>query len=103
MNNLCTAVDSDWGGDSGNQRFTKGFLIAMSRSLVPLLSKKQTFIDISSGEVEYVSLSPCTKDISWMKKLYAETLHKQPWEEVHLPSTNVYVDSLMAIFIASKE
>lgn len=103
INSLCAEVDSDWGGDIGTTRSTTGFFIAINHSPVYWTSKRQTIIAFSSGEGEYVALSACTNELTWIRKLWSEILEKSPWNEKYPQPTNIYVDSATAISIASKE
>ena len=58
-------------------------------------------IALSSAESEYIALSECTKQVTWLRKLFWEFIHKYPWvREVRFEGTQIMMDSTAAESIA---
>ncbi len=99
---LVAAVDADWGGDKHTRRSTTGYVVTVNGSPIFWKSKRQTVIALSSADSEYVALSSCAKDVSWLRKLYWEVCHQTPWlEQLRFAPTQVLVDSTAAQSIAA--
>lgn len=67
---LLAAVDSGWGVDVETRKPSAGFIIAINSAPVYWRSKRQFIVTISSGEAEYVTLSPCARDVTWIRKMF---------------------------------
>jgi len=95
-------VDADWGGCKDTRRSTTGFLIAVNGAPVYWRSKRQTVIALSSAESEYLALSSCAKEVSWLRKLFWEVTHVKPWHEgITFEGTSVLIDSTAALSLAT--
>ena len=73
------AVDSDWGGCIESRRSTTWYRISIHRTHVFRRSKRQAVVTFSSGEVEYIALSMCAKDVTWIRKFFIEVYTQTPW------------------------
>ena len=103
ISSLHAAVDADWGGDPVTRRSTTGFLIAINGAPIYWRSKRQTLVTLSSGEAEYVALSTCARELSWLRKLFFEVVHQTRWDDaVSFEPSVVEVDSSAAIFMAQR-
>ena len=79
-------------------------MIDINGTRVECKSRKQTVIALSSAESEYVALSECTKQLSWLRKLFWEFVHKQPWKrENSFLGTEIRIDSTSATSLAKSE
>lgn len=76
---LRAAVDVDWGGDVDIRRSTIGFLTAVNGAPIFWRIKKQSLVTLSSAEAEYVALSTCSREVSWMRKLFREMASFSIW------------------------
>ena len=101
---LLAAVDSDWGGIIESRRSTTGYLVSIHDTPVYWRSKRQTVITLSSGEAEYVALSTCAKDVTWIRKFFTEICTQTPWSESNtIAPTTVEIDSTAGASIASNQ
>jgi len=99
---ISAAVDADWGGDQDTRRSTTGYMIAINGSPIFWKSRRQTVIALSSAESEYVALSSCAKDVSWIRKLFWEICHQTPWSEhTTFAPTRIDIDSTAARSLAT--
>jgi hypothetical protein len=60
--------DSDYAGCKVVRKSTSGTCQFLGRSLVSWSSKKQTFIALSTAEVEYVAAGQCCAQLLWMRQ-----------------------------------
>lgn len=67
-------------------------------------SRRQTTLALSSAEAEYVALSTCAKDVTWIRRLFCELKFKCPYDDrMSLESTKMFVDNTAAISLATNE
>ena len=102
---LSAQVDADWGGCMDSRHSTTGY-IAVNGGPVSWKSKKQTVIALSSAESEYVAMSTCAKQITWLRRLVWEIVSKRPFDADDtscMPPTPVHSDSTAAIALAKNE
>jgi hypothetical protein len=59
--------DSDYIGCKADRKSTLGTCQLLGRSLVSWSSKKQTFVTLSTAEVEYVVVGQCCAQLLWMR------------------------------------
>ena len=60
-------------------------------------SRKQTIVTLSSAEAEYVALSTCAREVTWMRSMLREMTQQRPWLfECQLPTTTILIDSRAA-------
>lgn len=98
---LVACVDADWGGCKESRRSTTGFVITVNEAPVFWRSKRQTVIALSSPESEYIALSSCAKELSWIRKLFWEVAHVTPWiDGTSFEGTEVLMDSTAAKSLA---
>ena len=83
-------VDSDWAGDEGTRRSTTGYFFTVGGGAIAWSSKKQPTVALSSVESEYVALSLCAQEATWLARLA---------DEIELPGSRpltLYTDSTRA-------
>lgn len=101
---LSAAVDTDWSGDQNTKRSTSVFLIAINGLPIFWRSKREAVLALSSAESEYVALTSCAKELSWMRKLHWEVCNQQPWDEQReIRSTIINIDSTPAMWLATNQ
>ena len=61
--------DADWTGNADDRKSTLGGCFRVGNNLVSWMSKKQNFILLSTTEAEYIAVSSCCTQLSWMQKL----------------------------------
>lgn len=59
-------VDADYGGCKDTRRSTSGYVFMMSGGAVAWRSKRQVTVALSTVEAEYVAMSRCVQQMSWM-------------------------------------
>ena len=101
---LVAAVDSDWGGCIESRLSTTGYLESIHDTPVYWRIKRQTVVTLSSGEPEYVALSTCAKDVSWIRKFFTEVCTQTAWSESNtIAPTTVEIDSTAGSSIANSQ
>lgn len=101
---LHAAVGTDWGEDHETRRYTIGFIIAINTAPILWRSNRQTLVTFSSGESEYVTLSTCGREVSWLRKLFFEMVYLRiRSSEARFKSTIIKVDSGAAICKAGRD
>jgi hypothetical protein len=65
---LIDYLDSDYVGCKVDRKSTSGTCQFLGRSLVSWSSKKQTFVALSTVEVEYVAAGQCCAQLLWMRQ-----------------------------------
>lgn len=73
------SVDTSWGGCTAKELSNNGFMITMNGSPIYWKSNRQMVIDSSSGESEYVALTPCGKELSWTRTLFRKYVMRSQW------------------------
>ena len=59
-------VDADYGGCRDTRRSTSGYVFTMAGGAVTWSSKRQATVALSTVEAEYVAMSRCAQQMSWM-------------------------------------
>ena len=96
--------DADWAGDLEKRHSTTGFFIEVNGAPVAWKSVRQSIIALSTAEAEYIALSTTGKEISWIRRLFAEIKdHKRICGDVPLLCTPIFTDSTAALSIAEKD
>ena len=60
-------VDADYGGCHDTRRSTSGFVFTMAGGAVTWSSKRQATVALSTVEAEYVAMSRCAQQMTWMQ------------------------------------
>lgn len=66
--------DADFGGCEKTGRSTSGVVVKFANGAVSWLSQRQAIVATSTTEAEVVAASEATKEIIWLRRLYAETM-----------------------------
>jgi len=69
---LLAYYDVDHGSDPTDRKSVTGFCIFLSDSLIFWKSKKQSIVSQSSTEAEYRAMTSTTKEIVWLRWLFAD-------------------------------
>ena len=65
---LTTYIDAYWASYVDDRKRTSGGAFYLGESLVAWLSKKKTFVSLSTVEAEYITEAACCTQVMWMKK-----------------------------------
>nr|QCC62382.1 RNase H [Digenea simplex] len=99
---LTAYADADWAGCHETRRSTTGIVIKVNIAPIYWTSKRQSIITLSSAEAEYIALSTCAKQITWMRRLFYELANHTPCKtDSFLPPTILNTDSTSAISLAT--
>ena len=94
-------LSADCGGDIETRKSTTGFVITVNLTPVFWRSARQQLVTLSSAESEYVALSFCAKELTWLRMVFWEVCHRVRWSDTStLPATVMLCDSSAAISIA---
>src|SRR5436190_13184621 len=69
---LIAYTDSDWASDPTDRKSITGYMIKLANGTFSWRSHTQTTIALSSTEAEYMALSDCCRQITWIKSLLTE-------------------------------
>jgi len=98
---LGASVDADWGGCYETRKSTTGFLLTVNGAPIHWRSRRQTVVALSSAESEYIALSSCAKDVSWMRRIFWEIAHQEVWHDhISFQGTVMDADSPAAMSLA---
>lgn len=101
---LRAAVDADWGGCPATRRSTSGYIFAINGAPILWKSKLQPLVTLSPGAAEYVALSACVNDVTWLRRLVFELVClKACTKESFILPTAIEIDSSAAMSIASNK
>ena len=103
---LIAHVDANWGGCIETRHSTTGYIVSVNDGPVSCKSQKQSVIALSSAESEYVAISSCAKQITWLRRILWEVQEKRPFDaddSTGMPPTPVLSDSTTAIALARNE
>ncbi len=62
-------IDSDWAGSAMDRRSTSGCCLSLRSAMISWLSRKQTFVALSTEEAEYIATSMASREVVWLRKL----------------------------------
>ena len=65
-------VDSDWAGDSNDQKSTSGYVFVINGGVISWKSRKQTCVALSTAEAECVVLASAAQETAWMRQLLSD-------------------------------
>ena len=91
---LTACTDSDWGLDPTSRLSQTGFYLKLADGLVSWTSCVQRTIAYLSTEAEYMALSDCTRQVTWIQSLLGELGYK-------LKAIPICGDNQGSIFMAS--
>ena len=91
---LTACTDSDWGSDPTSCLLQTGFYLKLADGLISWTSCVQKTIAYSSTEAEYMALSDCTCQVTWIQSLLGELSYK-------LNAIPICSDNQGSIFMAS--
>lgn len=95
-------VEGDWDDCVFTKRSNFGFIFAVNWPHIFWKSKLQTVVALLSGEAEYIAISWCTKEVSWLRRLVYELVHRRLClDETINPATVIETDSSAAQSMAS--
>ena len=67
--NLEVYVDSDWAGSAINRKSTLGCCFSMGSGVISWSSRKQSCVELSTAEAEYVATCSASYEEVWLRKL----------------------------------
>jgi hypothetical protein len=91
---LCAFTDSDWASNPINRKSITGYFMKLADCPIIWRSRAQTTIALSSTEAEYMAMSDCSRQVSWIISMFNEL-------GMPLPAIPVYGDNQGSIFIGS--
>jgi len=91
---LIACMDSDWGSDPTSRLSQTCFYLKLADGLISWTSCAQKTIAYSSTEAEYMALSDCTRQVTWIQSLLGELGYK-------LKAIPICGDNQGSIFMAS--
>jgi hypothetical protein len=59
-------ADVDWVGSAVDWKSTSDYCFTLGFSMVSWCSRKQTYVDLSTVEVEYISLCVAVREAVWL-------------------------------------
>jgi hypothetical protein len=62
-------VDANWAGSTVEWKSTSDCCFTLGFSMVSLCSRKQSYVALSTAEVEYIVLSVVVHEAVWLRKL----------------------------------
>ena len=69
---LTACTNSDWGLDPTSHLLHTGFYLKLADGLISWTSRAQKTIVYLSTEAEYMALSDCTHQVTWIQSLLSE-------------------------------
>ena len=91
---LTAYTDSDWASDPITRRSATGFFFKLADCVISWCSHAQTTVAHSSTEAEYMAISDCSRQVSWMRNIFMEL-------GIPLAPIPIYGDNQGSIFIGS--
>jgi len=91
---LIACMHSDWGSDPTSCLSQTGFYLKLADGLISWTSRAQKTIAYSSTEAEYMALSNCACQVTWIRSLLGELSYK-------LKAIPICGDNQGSIFMAS--
>ena len=89
---LAAYTDSDWASDPITRQSVTGYYFTLAGGPITWRSRAQTAVAHSSTEAEYMALSDCSQQVSWIHNIFLEL-------GIRLQPVPVYGDNQGSIFI----
>ena len=70
--NLEGYVDLDWAGSAIDRKSTSGCFFSMGSGVISWLSRKQSYVALTTAEVEYVAACSTSCEVVWPRKLLSD-------------------------------
>jgi hypothetical protein len=67
---MCAHCDVDWASNMDGDKSTSSYVFLLENGVISWNYKKQTFIAMSSIEVEYMTTSQATRQTMWLSSLF---------------------------------
>jgi hypothetical protein len=87
-------MDSDWASDPITRQSVTGYFFQLAGGPITWQSRAQTTVAHSSTEAEYMALSDCSCQVSWIRNIFLEL-------GMRLGPIPIYADNQGSIFIGS--
>ncbi|KAJ8576495.1 hypothetical protein ON010_g2714 [Phytophthora cinnamomi] len=91
--------DADWANCVDTRRSVTGYVFLMNGGAISWRSKKQPTVAASTAEAEYISLSEATKEILWLRMIFADLKLRYVIDR----GIRLHVDNQGAIAIAKNQ
>ena len=91
---LIAYADADWAGDIIDRKSVTGYLVTLAGGAVSWKTTRQKTIAHSSTEAEYMSMSDCCRQLSWIRNLMNEI-------KLKIEAIALCADNQGAIFLGS--
>jgi hypothetical protein len=91
---LATYLDLDWASDPITRWLVTGYFFILAGGPIIWQSRAQTTVAHSLTEAEYMVLSDCSQQVSWICNIFLEL-------GIHLGLIPIYADNQGSIFIRS--
>ena len=91
---IAAYTDSDWASDPITRRSVTGYFLKLARGPIIWRSRAETTVAHSSTEAEYMAMSNCSCQVSWIHNIFYEL-------SIRLGLFPVYGDNQGSIFIGS--
>ena len=88
--------DADWGGNIDQSKSTSGYAFLLNDSAILWSSKKQSCVDLSTMEAEYVACSAATQDAVWLRSF----LQHLEIVKTALEPVTIFCDNATALTVA---
>ena len=69
---VSACVDSDWASNPTDRKSTTGYFVKSASAPVIWVSRAQKTVALSSTEAEYMALSDCSRQVTWIHQLLGE-------------------------------
>ena len=80
-------VDSDWAGSAIDRKSTYGCCFSMGLGVISWFSRKQSCVELSTVEAEYVAACSSSCEVVWLRKLLSDLF------DLQMDATCIYYDN----------
>ena len=80
-------MDSDWAGGAIDRKRTLGCFFSMGSCVISWFRRKQSRVELSTTEAEYVVACLASSKVVWLRKLLYDLF------DLHLDATCIYCDN----------